>query len=219
MRLLRVKTRIIELWRRARFDNHNFWNARYQTDPVKGSGPGSRKENLLLKNSIIKDTIDRYAVKTILDIGCGDIAILQDIDVEHYIGVDLSDVIIKKNKMLRPHWTFVCADMTDAYDPPFADLVLCLDVLIHQKLNSNYQMLVAKVMAATRKVALVSGYSKRPDGWNVFFHERLSESIRRVCPKARIEKLAEYRETDLLRVLVPSGGCIGRGRNTGKPLS
>lgn len=204
MKLSRVTSRMFELSRRLTFDNHKFWNRRYETDLEKGSGPGSRQENLLLKNSIIKATVDAYDIKTVLDIGCGDIEILQDVTLEHYIGVDLSEVIIQRNQSLRPGWTFVCSDLTKGYDPPSADLVLCLDVLIHQKFNRNYQMVLAKCMRAARKVLLVSGYSKRPAGWNVFFHEPLTKSIQRICPKARIEKLAEYRETDLLKVLIPT---------------
>ena len=73
MRQPGVKTRIAEFWRRVTFNNHKFWNRRYETDLVKGSGPGSRNENLLLKSSIIKQTIDQYAINTVLDIGCGDI--------------------------------------------------------------------------------------------------------------------------------------------------
>lgn len=42
-----------------------------ETDLVKGSGPGSRNENLLLNSSVIKGTIDRYTIQTALDIGCG----------------------------------------------------------------------------------------------------------------------------------------------------
>lgn len=201
MRQPGVKTRIAEFWRRVTFNNHKFWNRRYETDLVKGSGPGSRNENLLLKGSIIKETIDQYAINTVLDIGCGDIEILQDVTVEHYLGIDLSEIIIQRNKILRPHWTFVCADLAKGYDPPSADLVLCLDVLIHQQSNRNYQMVLAKAMRAARKVGLVSGYSKRAMGWNVFYYEPLEESVRRMHPEALIEKLAEYRETDLLRVV------------------
>jgi SAM-dependent methyltransferase len=190
------------VFRRITFNNARFWNERYRTNLDIGSGPGSRAQNLVLKNAIIRDTMDKHAIRTILDIGCGDIAVLKGIDAEHYTGIDISEVIVERNKILCPAWTFLCADLAKGYDPPPADLVLCLDVLIHQKRRPSYGSILSKTISATKKVALISGYSTRPSGWNVFFHEPLADSIRQICPNARIEKLAEYRETDLLKVTV-----------------
>lgn len=192
------------LFRRLAFDNRRFWDARYDRDPQVGSGPGSRNEHLLLKNGVVRETIEEYDIKSIVDIGCGDIAILRDIHVEDYVGIDLSSIVVAKNKNLKRNWTFLCRDLTRGYTPPNADLILCLDVLIHQKSRSNYRTILGKAIAATRKVALISGYSRPALGWNVFFHEPLATSIQKICPAAHIQKIAEYRETDLLRVLMPS---------------
>ena len=187
-------------FRRMTFDNRRFWNRRYTTDPEKGSGPGSRGENLDMKNALIKSTIHNYAMSTVLDIGCGDIAALCSLDIHNYVGVDIADVIIERNRRLKPRWQFVCADLTGPYAPPSAELVLCLDVLIHQKSRQNYLTILSKVLAATERVALISGYSQKDPGWNVFYHEAIGDSIRRLHPGSHIEKIAEYRTTDLLKV-------------------
>jgi SAM-dependent methyltransferase len=187
-------------FRRMTFDNRRFWNRRYITDPTKGSGPGSRGDNRDLKNALIRSAIQNYEVSTVLDIGCGDIAVLSSLDIEDYVGVDIAEVIIERNRRLKPGWRFVCADLTGPYAPPSADLVLCLDVLIHQKSRHNYLTILAKVLAATDKVALVSGYSHRDPGWNVFYHEAIGDSIQRLRRDVHVEKIAEYRTTDLLKI-------------------
>ena len=203
--LYRSQAWLGDLVRRLTFDNRRFWRARYENDPEKGSGPGSRNEHLLLKNRVIRDIIENYDVSSILDVGCGDIEILRDIKIGSYVGIDIaSNVVAKNNQLQRQNWTFLCRDLAGAYAPPPADLVLCLDVLIHQKSRSDYQNILAKTLAAARKIALISGYSRPVTGaWNVFFHEPLQISIFKQFPAAQVAKIAEYRETDLLRVLMP----------------
>lgn len=190
-------TNIVDLIRRRRFDNRRFWNDRYSINMVKGSGPGSRGIYLELKNRIISELIYRDEIASVVDIGCGDIEILRDVKVPKYTGIDISDVVVQRNRTLRPDWAFVCADVATHYVPEPADLILCLDVLIHQKHLLAYTTIVSKAVQATRRIALFSGYAGRPDGWNVWFHEPLRVSLSRVAGNARLTKLDEYRSTEL----------------------
>lgn len=186
--------------RRATFDNRRFWNLRYVEDPDKGSGPGSRGDNLALKNRLIGSIVERHQIGSVLDIGCGDIEVVKSAKIRSYVGVDISDVVIERNRRIKPEWQFVCADLAGSYCPPRADLVLCMDVLIHQRSRKAYFTILSKVLDATKKIALISGHSRPDPGWNVFYHEPIADSIRRFLPSGQIEKVAEYRSTDLLKV-------------------
>jgi SAM-dependent methyltransferase len=189
-----------QAFRRMTFDNRLFWNRRYIDDPEKGSGPGSRGEFLLLKNKLITSILEDYGITSILDIGCGDIAVLESIEVAHYMGIDISDVVVARNKNARPQWEFVCADLTAAHQPKPAELVICLDVLIHQKKFKNYVTILSKTLDAAKKIALISGYHAPYRGWNVFFHEPIDISVRRLCPTAKVDKIAEYQSSYLLKI-------------------
>ncbi len=186
--------------RRSNFDNRDFWNQRYADDPLKGSGPGSRGNILKLKSVLVKKIVETYGIKTILDVGCGDIAMLPSLEFEGYVGVDISDVVIGRNRLLRPELEFVCADLSGSYSPRPAELTLCLDVLIHQKDRGSYLAVLSKALSAAQKVALISGYSEPDPGWNVFFHEPISASIGRLSPNSRMMTVAQYRGTDLVVV-------------------
>lgn len=187
--------------KRLRFDNRRFWNRRYAADPELGSGPGSRRENLALKNALIRDAIEKYGIESILDIGCGDIAILEGLQIGSYTGIDISDLIVERNKKLRPEWRFLQSNVADpAVEVPSADLVLCLDVLIHQKSRSAYEQILRCAITAARRLVLVSGYDTPDPGWNVFFHEPLTRSVSRIQPSARVTHVAAYRGTDLLEL-------------------
>ena len=186
--------------RKQTFDNRRFWNRRYAEDPDKGSGPGSRGENAALKCELVRATIKKYGIKTVLDIGCGDIETIRSLEIKSYIGLDISHVVVERNRIIRPEWNFICADLASPYVPHSAELVLCLDVLIHQKKRQAYDAMLSKTLAAAEKVALISGYSQPDGGWNVFYHEAIGDSIQRLCPHVDVHKVAEYRGTDLLQI-------------------
>ncbi len=193
---------ILRHLRRYRFNNSRFWDRRYRRDLHLGSGPGSRGENLVLKSRIISAGIAEHGISSVLDIGCGDIAILDSLAIAGYVGIDISSVIIERNRLRRPDWTFICADLRGSFNPPAADMVLCLDVLIHQRAKQHYLAILTKAIQSAKKLTLVSGYSKPDPTGNhtVFYHEPIEMSVRRICPQASIEKLAEYRATDLLKI-------------------
>src|SRR6185312_1458439 len=115
------------------FDNRVFWNNRYNTNLDLGSGIGSRGEHREYKKKILTDILEKYKPESVLDIGCGDLEITEDIDFPNYTGIDTSDFIIKRNKAKYPNRRFLCGDFPNLSNQfqLNADLVICLDVLIH----------------------------------------------------------------------------------------
>jgi hypothetical protein len=112
----KAKQKISEIMHRITFDNQKFWNERYTSNPEKGSGPGSRGDSLLFKRDVIVSLLDSYGISSVVDIGCGDIAILQSVEISKYTGIDISDVIIQANRTARPAWTFLCEDLTGSFE-------------------------------------------------------------------------------------------------------
>jgi SAM-dependent methyltransferase len=154
----------------------------------------------MLKNKLARTTLEQGQITSVLDIGCGDIAILEGREIERYTGIDISSVVIEQNKLARPDWLFLCEDLAGTFEPEPADLVLCLDVLMHQCRTSDYKSIQSKAIGAAERTALVSGYAQRDPGWNVYFHEPIERTVRDTCPTAIINKIAEYRGTRLLKV-------------------
>lgn len=188
---------------RVLFDNKRFWNKRYAADLTLGSGPGSREENLKLKNDLIREILARQKIHSVLDIGCGDIEILKDVKIPTYTGIDISEVVIERNRALKPEWEFMCADICKLDRLPKADLVLCLDVLIHQRRSKAFFNILEKFLLSINKIGVVSGYNRKVGGWNVFFHVPLNDAIKSKEPSTHVEVMATYRDTDLIRVTLP----------------
>ncbi|MEU3627602.1 hypothetical protein BS329_39625 [Amycolatopsis coloradensis] len=99
------------------------------------SGPGSESVQTQRLRDQLPDVLDRFGVRTLLDLPFGDFGWLSavDLDLERYIGADIVTDLVEMNaERFRgdPVREFRVLDLTG--DPlPEADLVLCRDCLVH----------------------------------------------------------------------------------------
>jgi len=144
----------------------------------------------------LKNVTDSTHFATILDIGCGDMEVSSILPSSGYLGIDVSNVVIERNRFLYPDRDFICGNFLDL-DLSSADLVVCMDVLIHINDNGSYNRFVAKLVEKTIRLGVVAGYEKDPecDGI-IFFHEPLSETLKRAGAKS-LCRLGSSRNTDI----------------------
>src|SRR5882724_4063685 len=95
-------------------DNAAFWNERYRCNLHLGSGPGSRGYAAFYKNKLIKEIIFRFDIKSIVDIGCGDLCWLDKPIVESasYMGIDISTAAIDLARRAWPSLKFAVHDVS-----------------------------------------------------------------------------------------------------------
>lgn len=99
------------------------------------SGPGSESVQTQQLRDQLPGVLDRFGVRTLLDLPCGDFGWLSavDLDLERYIGADIVTDLVEMNaERFRddPVREFRVLDLTG--DPlPKTDLVLCRDCLVH----------------------------------------------------------------------------------------
>jgi SAM-dependent methyltransferase len=188
------------------FENAEFWDERYRTNLDLGSGGGSRGEHLRFKRRLLQDLIGRLRPASILDVGCGDIEVTKGLDFEgHYTGVDLSPFIVDRNRAIRPDWEFLQGDflaLSEARNLK-ADLVLCLDVLIHQHDLETYRAFTRSLYEASQRALIVNGFDAFPRSGrlspNVAYHEPISQTLRALGAET-IEPLATFRRTAIMLV-------------------
>ncbi len=156
-----------------------FWDVRYRHFAERGSGIGSRGEHAEYKRALMRAHGVECA-SSVLDVGCGDLEVIKELDIAHYVGLDTSAQSIELARKKRPDWEFRLG-----LDPSVApaEMVLCFEVLIHQPTEEAYRALIAFLAAKTERTLLVSGLDGGGDAVEsnpiVFFHEPLERSLRR----------------------------------------
>ena len=74
------------------FNNRLFWEKRYAHFIERGSGVGSRGQNLKYKRELLRDQGAEQA-RSVLDVGCGDLEVVKTLALHRYVGVDQSKTV------------------------------------------------------------------------------------------------------------------------------
>ena len=183
------------------FDNELFWNMRYEVFPELGSGVGSRSDTLLLKQNLLASALEGFIDKRVVDVGCGDLEVSKVFNFQDYTGYDVSAEALKIAKSCRPEWNFIHGRIID-YPQEFADLVICLDVLIHQKTKDEYLQLIKTLANAARTRLIISGYEDIPAAGFISsicaYHEPLSKSLNNLGLFNEVINIGSYRGLSLM---------------------
>lgn len=187
---------------RRGLDNSSFWDERYLTNPELGSGVGSRGDLAVRKRELVEAVWAEYGSGSVLDVGFGDLQVLDLSRFDTYTGVDVSAVAVERARERFPQHTFLNADFGGRAEPdvPPADFVLCLDVLIHQFDAKAYRRMVERLVARARRVGLVSAYDRPPrkGGPIVAYHEPISMTLAR-AGATDVTRVAGYRGLAVMR--------------------
>ncbi len=110
-----------------------------------GSGVGSSPSNVIPYIQFLSTMIERYNIKSIVDLGCGnwEFSRLLNWDNIQYLGVDVSNLIITKNQMEfeKPNIQFLCGEIFDVSNIKTYDLIIIKDVLQHLDYISIFKIL------------------------------------------------------------------------------
>lgn len=181
------------------FDNRVFWELRYGHFPERGSGVGSRGENIARK----RDLLVQHGVETaasVLDIGCGDLEVVKALNISNYLGVDPSAKAIETARRARPDWRFHHGTPCAA---PSAEMVLCFEVLIHQETRAAYDALVRLLADKTGSSLLVSGFAEDREAIHtnpmIFFHEPLAASLERTGRFRSVREVGRHTDVVIYR--------------------
>ncbi len=184
---------------RNRFDSQFFWDFRYQWFPERGSGVGSRGQNLAYKRDLLRaEGIE--AASSVLDIGCGDLEVVGALDLRRYVGLDQSPHSLAAARAKRPDWTFLQTPV-DSLEP--ADFVISFEVLIHQPSLADYRSLVDFIATSTARCLMISGYDQAGDhvesNHMLYYHEPLRRSLEATGRFATIRQIGAHSDVVVYR--------------------
>lgn len=180
------------------FDSQMFWDLRYKQFPDRGSGIGSRGDNLVYKRDLlIAEGVESAA--SVLDVGCGDLEVVGSLNLQNYLGLDRSQQSLVMARAKRPDWQFL---LSPCYVEP-ADFVICLEVLIHQRTYREYEQLVKFVAEKTQRRLIISGYDALGDhvaaNHMIYFHKPLRQSLEATGRFSSIQQIGEHSDVSIYR--------------------
>jgi SAM-dependent methyltransferase len=150
----------IETFVKQNLLNSVWWNFRYFMDPELGSGMGSRGANLEYKRNLLFDMLGAFTDPKVVDVGCGDLEVVRTLPIKQYHGFDVAAGALEIARSKRPDWQFDPIRIDDPIEG--GDVVLCLDVLIHQPTREQFLGMITKLSSAARRRLVVSGYDEPP---------------------------------------------------------
>lgn len=126
-------------------------------------GPGSRPDFLIYTGTIdyINRIIDDYNIKSINDCPSGvfgNWAYLLKLSDVKYVGYDINDLVVDRNKKEYPDLEFHELDLVNE-NVPYADLILCKDCLFHLS-NAFVFKVLDNFKKSGSKYLLTTNYDK-----------------------------------------------------------
>jgi hypothetical protein len=161
-RLLRSVPRRLRS-RQAIFNRIYTTNGWGSAESVSGCGSTLRETRVI--RQILPALIERYGIRSLLDIPCGDCHWISSIDFggRSYIGADIVGELVRRNRAAFGEGlgrTFMHLDVVR--DPlPSAELVLCRDCMIHLS-NADVLTALRNVRRSGAKYLLATTYTARP---------------------------------------------------------
>ncbi|MBC7360570.1 MAG: methyltransferase domain-containing protein [Desulfacinum sp.] len=191
--------------RRSFFSNQIFWDFRYWKDLELGSGLGSRGDNLRKKRKLLEPFCRLFFNRPILDIGCGDLEVTRFMPAKKYHGIDICLEALRISAEKRPEWKFSDIELGKIPDSSY-DLVLCLDVLIHQPSPEEFQYVLENAIRISRNAIIVSGYDSNLNIQKgiIFSHRRLRDVLAGDPRVANVEYIGHYRDVEVYIVIKKS---------------
>mgnify|MGYP001182788549 FL=1 len=128
-------------------------------------GIGSMKSMNVEFLDYLKDIVEEYDVKSIIDIGCGDLnyikSFLDDNPHLEYMGVDISKPLIEENKRKFPHLNFEHHNICESLPHQEFDLCLIKEVFIHLSPSMVSKSLNNIKQGNNVKYLLITGHTNR----------------------------------------------------------
>jgi SAM-dependent methyltransferase len=162
------------------FSSSRYWNLRYQTGG--DSGGGSFGDFAVHKADFINSFVTTHAIKSVLELGCGDGNQLAHYSFPQYIGLDVSPYAIERCVArfgADKTKTFMALSPSDIHDPLGvlrAELALSIDVIYHLIEDEIFADHLRLLFSAASKWVIIYSSNFEPESWT-FRHVRHREFL------------------------------------------
>jgi SAM-dependent methyltransferase len=175
------------LWKRWFHTSAVHWQRHYKRGG--DSGPGSYGKFASYKADLINKVIRERRIRSIIELGCGDGNQLTSLEVDQYIGLDISKVAIQHCIALHgsnAKRSFIWYDQDYFHDPlrvVSADCAMSLDVIFHLIEDDVFARYVRNLFNSGRRFVIIYGLDE--------------EEVQPVHVSVRLRKYSDYIATSV----------------------
>jgi cyclopropane fatty-acyl-phospholipid synthase-like methyltransferase len=182
------------VWQRSFPGSAAHWRRHYQRGG--DSGPGSYGESAEYKSRLINHAIHEHGIRSIIELGCGDGNQLSYVDIEEYIGLDISkDAIARCHERYKSNdkRSFIWYDQNYFHDPLHivsADCAISLDVIFHLTEDDVFARYMTHLFNCGRRFVMIYALDRdkgRLDHVSVRYR-KFSDYIVRNFPEFRVSQ-------------------------------
>lgn len=133
-----------------------YWDTRYEAGRTSGGFLFPWKWD------VIEEFLPR--LDHVVDVACGDLLLWEGRDLEDYTGIDVSKVIIERNRVQRPRWRFIHSPAEDLIPGLKKPMVLCISLLFHVMDEDRYIRILHNLCHYSSEVILIYTWLNNPFG-------------------------------------------------------
>jgi hypothetical protein len=144
-----------------------YWNKKYSDGGISGRGSIGFYRNW--KWNKIQQTIG-IDYDSLIDVGCGDLSFWNHPIAKKcwnqrnfkYVGIDVSDHIIKRNRKLHPKWDWIAASAHIEQTGKSAQVVFALDLLFHIMNDEEFKMTLENLCNYAEQFLIIYTWKRNP---------------------------------------------------------
>jgi SAM-dependent methyltransferase len=198
---LRYMPGLYWLWQRSFPGSAAHWQRHYERGG--DSGPGSYRESAEYKARLINEAIHERGIRSIVELGCGDGNQLSYIDIDEYIGLDISKIAIARCRARyigNAKRSFIWYDPDYFHDPLHivsADCAMSLDVIFHLIEDDVFARYIQQLFNCGRRFVMIYALDREQErrGHVSVRYRKYSDYIVRTIPEFRIAQHIPANET------------------------
>jgi hypothetical protein len=135
-----------------------YWEERYASGGTSGQGSiGASRE---WKWKVINSFFPK--INHVIDVGCGDLSFWEGRDCEDYLGIDISETVIKENREKRPEWSFIISKAETHVEGLKSECVFCFEILFHIMSDEVFTAILENLCRYSTKYIIIHTWIRNP---------------------------------------------------------